>query len=91
MIRGETLQHDDIPVSTSAGYGVPSVNVTTLGCPLTWNPHDGYDPSFPTFDNQMLEERKKVYGHLGYPFLSEERKSPCRAGNLAKLSSSIRN
>ena len=45
---------------------------------LARNPHNDYDPSFPTFNNQMPEEREVVYGHLSHPFLDRERKYPRR-------------
>ena len=66
------LQQGGIPVSTSAGYDIPSVNVAPLGCPLglARKRYNDYNPSFPTFNNQILEGE---------------------TGNLAKLSSSIRN
>jgi len=51
---------------------------------------DDYDPSFPTFDDQISEERKKVYGHLGYSLVGNQRVPVVfewgEAGNLAKRS-----
>lgn len=74
MIRREMPQYDDVAGSTLTGYDVSFANFAILGCPfgLARNPHGHNNPSFTTFYDQVLEERKKINGHLSYPFLSKE-------------------
>ncbi len=78
--RREVLEHDNAAPSLVVGHDLACVNVAGLVCPpgglclLPRDPENGDESSLAALDDEMLEERKEVDGHLCDPVLHEEGK-----------------